>query len=104
VTKSNYGPTGLAINMRWADGVFALAAPGDIPTDFKPQSQRNARRAEADTKRLSEALPPGEFSREEVKEQAVRLGLLDGVKPDGHRSKVTRLMTRVRDFRGRNTC
>ncbi len=100
VVKSNYGPTGLDLNMRWRDGAFAIAALGDVPAKFKSQTARNSERAKADARRLSDALPPGEVSRDLVGQKAAELGLLSGVKIENQRSKISKLLKRVKDFRG----
>jgi hypothetical protein len=103
VAKSNYGPTGLAVNLRWSEGVFALAAQGDVPTRFKTQSEINGERTRADTRRLSDALPTGDVSREQVAAMAKMLGLLDRVKTENQRSVVSRWRNRVIDLRGQDT-
>lgn len=103
VTKSNYGPNGIEVHLRWREGVFALAAQGDVPTHFKTQAKRNSERAEEDTRRLSDNLPPGDVEPKQVAVMAEKLGLLRDVKTESRRSVVSRWRKRVVRLRERDT-
>ena len=100
LTKSNYGPPGLHIHLRWREGVFALAAQGDVPKKFQHQSKQNKAEAEAKVRRLSDALPP-DLDVDTILPVLEKLGLLARTDPKNHRRSARYWIGQVKDFRSR---
>ena len=100
VRKSNYGPTGQRISMRWREGAFALAAAGDVPTKFQHQSEKNADQADTKVRLLSDALPAN-LTVDDILPVLRKQGFLERTDPKNHTRTARYWIKNVADFRAR---
>ncbi|MGR3461298.1 MAG: AAA family ATPase [Roseovarius sp.] len=106
VTKSNYGPSskasGLDLTLRWRDGAFAVAAPGDVPRKFRHQAEKNKDQADAKVRRLSEALP-ADLTVETILPVLEAQCFLDRADPKNHRRTARYWIEKVEGYRSRKS-